>query len=206
MYKGTKDLIKDHFFDDVSEMDNIGISLEVRRRILRIRAIYEYHIAFPSKKNAQLIKELEGRFHIKKTQAYQDLAIIRELIGNFNHISKDYERWKINEQLDEAYTLAKSRRDPKVMVMASRERIKNNATNVEDTIEIPYDEIIPQPFIPTDNPEVLGLKRIPNIQKRIADMKKQFSAELVQDIKPDMADVKRDVIMDTPTKLEQLDE
>jgi len=47
--------------------------------------------------------------------------------------------------------------------------------------ELSYD-IAPQPFKATDNPEVIGIKRMPNIRERIKAMKEKYWSEDVQDV------------------------
>lgn len=56
---------------------------------------------------------------------------------------------------------------------------KINRVDVEDEQELPYDDIVPQPFCPTMDPEItLGLKPIPNLYERI----KKLTAELARDV------------------------
>lgn len=203
MYQSTQTVIKDHLFSDIDVIDRAGIALPVRDRILRIRSMYEYHCAFPSKSSSELVTVMMGRYHIKKTQAYMDLKLIREFIGQFNHTTKDFERWKINEELDTAYRMAKTKGDVKAIAAIAREQRMNNNTDKEDGIEIPYEEIVPQQFIPTVNPEILGIKAIPNFQAKKNALIKQFSSEIISEVKPDLADIDEDIINRTPIKLEE---
>ena len=47
---------------------------------------------------------------------------------------------------------------------------KFNNVNVENEQSVPYDLIVVQPFTATQDPSVLGIKPIPNIDKKISDL------------------------------------
>ena len=44
---------------------------------------------------------------------------------------------------------------------------------------MPYDKIVPQPFTATDDPRVLGIEPIPNIQAKISAMIQKYRAETI---------------------------
>ena len=61
---------------------------------------------------------------------------------------------------------------------------------------MPYDLIVVQPFTATDDPSVLGIKPIPNIQERIDALLKKYQAENIdiEDIEFEEADLEEDVL------------
>lgn len=63
--------------------------------------------------------------------------------------------------------------------------------NVEDEQSVPYDMIVVQPFTATDDPSVLGIKPIPNIEKKIAALIDKYRAESmdIDDIEFEDADI-----------------
>ena len=63
----------------------------------------------------------------------------------------------------ETYAMAKKRKDTKTMERAATSYAKFNNVNVEDEQSVPYDMIVVQPFTATQDPSVLGIKPIPNI-------------------------------------------
>ena len=60
--------------------------------------------------------------------------------------------------------------DTKTMERAAASYAKYNRVDLEDEQTLPYELIVVQPFTATDDPTVLGIKPIPNIQQKISDM------------------------------------
>ncbi|MDD6943040.1 MAG: hypothetical protein SOV24_07115 [Muribaculaceae bacterium] len=64
------------------------------------------------------------------------------------------------------------------MERAAASYAKYNRVDLEDEQTLPYELIVVQPFTATDDPTVLGIKPIPNIQPRqISDMIAKYRAE-----------------------------
>jgi hypothetical protein len=63
--------------------------------------------------------------------------------------------------------------------------------NVEDELSVPYDLIVVQPFTATNDPTYLGIKPIPNIDKKITDLIEKYRAESmdIDDIEFEDADI-----------------
>lgn len=66
--------------------------------------------------------------------------------------------------------MAKKRKDTKTMDKAASSYAKYNRVDLEDEQVVPYEDIVVHPFTPTDDPRVLGINPIPNLQKKIRDM------------------------------------
>ena len=77
----------------------------------------------------------------------------------------------------ETYQMAKKRKDTKTMEKAASSYAKYNRVDLEDEQAVPYDLIVVQPFTATDDPTVLGIKPIPNINERIHALLKKYQAE-----------------------------
>ena len=56
---------------------------------------------------------------------------------------------------------------------------KFNRVDLEDEQTVPYEMIVVQPFTATDDPTVLGIKPIPNLQQKIDQMIKHYGAETI---------------------------
>lgn len=59
---------------------------------------------------------------------------------------------------------------------------------------MPYDRIVVQPFTATDDPTVLGIKPIPNINEKIKEMLDKYRKETIdiEDIEFEEADLEED--------------
>jgi len=110
------------------------------------------------------------------------------LLGSINRQSKDWHRFKFNNQIQKAYDRADLKDDPDSMVKAMATYAKFNQLDKEDVERIPWDEIIPQLFEPTEDPTVLGIKPIPNIREKIASMKKKYMND-IEDVTYDEIDI-----------------
>jgi len=133
---------------------------------------------FPSKKDREIIQHLQNQFGIERSAAYEDLRLIKDLLGSINRQSKDWHRFKFNNMIQKAYEMAELKNDPDSMVKASNTYGKYNQLDKEDAERIPWEEIIPQLYEPTDDPTVLGIKRVPNIREKIAAMKNKYMGDI----------------------------
>ena len=147
------------------------------KRVLRLRAMYNWFISNPESKDKEFVDECLSRYGVSKTLAYDDLRIIKSVLPHITQASRDYHRWKYNEMILETYQMAKKRKDTKTMERAATSYAKFNNVNVEDEQSVPYDLIVVQPFTATQDPSVLGIKPIPNIEKKISDLIAKYRAE-----------------------------
>ena len=160
-------------------------------RLLRIRALYNWLISNPESKDKEFVDEAISRYNISKVLAYDDLKILKSLLPHITQASRDYHRWKYNEIILETYAMAKKRKDTKTMERAATSYAKFNNVNVEDEQSVPYDMIVVQPFTATQDPSVLGIKPIPDIEHKIKTLIDKDRAESIDidDIESEEADI-----------------
>ena len=189
-FPAVQDVISTDFFTAEDELRKLFPAASVER-VLRLRELYNWVISNPDCKDKEFVDVAIGRFGISKTLAYDDLKIIKSVLPNITQASRDYHRWKYNEMILETYQMAQKRKDTKTMERAATSYAKFNNVNVEDEQSVPYDMIVVQPFTATDDPTVLGIKPIPNIEKVISDMIEKYRAESldIDDIEYEDADI-----------------
>ena len=189
-FPAVQDVITTDFFTAEDELRKQHPAASVER-VLRLRELYNWVISNPDCKDKEFVDVAIGRFGISKTLAYDDLKIIKSVLPNITQASRDYHRWKYNEMILETYQMAKKRKDTKTMERAATSYAKFNNVNVEDEQSVPYDMIVVQPFTATDDPSVLGIKPIPNIDKKIAALIDKYRAESmdIDDIEFEDADI-----------------
>ena len=189
-FPAVQDVVTTDFFTAEDELRKELPAASVER-VLRLRELYNWVISNPDCKDKEFVDVAIGRFGICKTLAYDDLKIIKSVLPNITQASRDYHRWKYNEMILETYQMAKKRKDTKTMERAATSYAKFNNVNVEDEQSVPYDMIVVQPFTATDDPTVLGIKPIPNIEKVISDMIEKYRAESldIDDIEYEDADI-----------------
>jgi len=174
--RDTYDICVQHLYDDVDKLSHLP--QQQRDKLLRIRSGYTIMNEFPSKKDREIIQHLQNQFGIERSAAYEDLRLIKDLLGSINRQSKDWHRFKFNNMIQKAYEMAELKNDPDSMVKASNTYGKYNQLDKEDAERIPWEEIIPQLYEPTDDPTVLGIKRVPNIREKIAAMKNKYMGDI----------------------------
>ena len=166
-------------------------------RILRVRDMYLWSTANPEAKDRQFIETDVGRYGISRVTAYADLAVVQTLLPTIGTATRDYHRWRYNEMIIETYQMAKKRKDTKTMERAASSYAKYNRIDVEDETAVPYDVIVVQPFTATNDPTVLGIKPIPNIQEKIQAMLKKYRAESmdIEDVEFEEADLELNTLL-----------
>ena len=177
-FPSVTDIVTTDFFTPEDELrkDLPAASVE---RVLRLRALYNWVISNPDCKDKEFVDEAISRYCISKTLAYDDLKIIKSVLPHITQASRDYHRWKYNEMILETYQMAKKRKDTKTMERAATSYAKFNNVNVEDEQSVPYDMIVVQPFTATDDPSVLGIRPIPNIDQKIKALLDKYRAESI---------------------------
>lgn len=162
-------------------------------KLMRVREEYQWLLANPDAKDRQFVEEFIGRTKCSEACIYSDLAIIKQLLPALSSSSRDYHRWKANQMLMETYQMAKKRKDTKTMERAASSYAKYNRVDLEDEQVMPYDEIVVQPFTPTSDPSVLGIKPIPDIDKKIKSMIEKYRRESIdiEDVEAEDADLEQ---------------
>ena len=171
---------------------------ETVQRLLRVREEYTWFMANPDAKDRVFIGEVRSRFGIGITQAYADLSLVKALLPTLSAASRDFHRYRFNEMILETYQMAKARKDTKTMEKAASSYAKFNRVDLEDEQTVPYEMIVVQPFTATDDPTVLGIKPIPNLQQKIDQMIKHYGAETIdiEDIEYEEPDLEEEMWTD----------
>ena len=148
-------------------------------KVLRVREMYNWFIANPDGTDREFVNELVQRHDVSKVTAYSDLAVVKAMLPLLAAASRDFHRWRFNEMIMNTYKMAQKRKDTKTMERAAASYVKYNRVDLEDEQVMPYEMIVVQPFTATSDPSVLGIKPIPNIQRKISDMIKKYRAETI---------------------------
>lgn len=151
----------------------------IAERLLRLRDMYAWCVANPDAKDRRFVETDIDRYAVSRSAAYSDLAIVKTLLPALATASRDFHRWRYNEMILETYAMAKKRKDTRTMEKSASSYAKYNRIDLEDEQAVPYDLIVVQPFVATSDPSVLGIKPIPNIQKKIDDMIAKYRRETI---------------------------
>lgn len=135
-----------------------------------------------------------AQFGCEKSAAYADLSIVRQLLPQISSGSRDFHRWRYNEMILDAYNRAKAKNDYRTMERVASSYAKFNRIDLEDEQRLPYDLVAVQPFTATDDPTVLGIKPIPNLQEKIDAMIAKYKKETIdiEDVSFEDVDLEED--------------
>ena len=178
----TIDVCEKYLFADINEMTADGIPELIQQRLIRLRDMYNYWLQFPRKKDLEIVAELERRYQVGKSTAYEDIRIIKRLLGDLAKTTKDYHRYKFCQMIDETFDMAKRIKDARAMGSAANYYGKYTQLDKEDILDKGSDKIVVQPFEPTDDPPVLGIKPIPNIREKIKTKIQQYWSDDIEDV------------------------
>lgn len=182
------DIAQRHLFDDRDKMLAQGIPVPTIEHVIRLRDVYNFWLTFPSKKDREIRQELMKRGGISMSQAYEDIRIIKSLLGEFQRTTKDYHRYRFLEMIRSAYDKAAEKGDARSMAAAAAQYAKYTQLDKDDDRDKGYDRIVPQKFTFTDDPEVIGIKRLPDHREKIRKTKEQYWSEDITDIDFEIVD------------------
>ena len=145
--------------------------------VIRLRALYTYWCRFSSKGVRDIVEFDMLQMKVGESQAYDDVTILKNIMGNLQESSKKFWRWRINQMLEEDRLAAKRAGDHRAVASIEKNFIKNNMTDKEDTPDMAYDKIVPVELVPTDDPTVIGIKKIPDLRGKIRKMLRKYEAD-----------------------------
>lgn len=175
--------IRDNLFATPAEMEDNGLKEYERSRILQIRDMYNYWISYPTIREKEILNEMQNRFNIDRNIAYKYMAVLRVLLGDLGKTNKDYIRFQFNERIMDAYDMARRDHNADAMIKALDKLAKYNQLDKSDVLENHWESIMPQQFIMTDDPTVIGFKPIPNIREKIKAKIDQYWNEQIEDVR-----------------------
>ena len=176
---------------DDAELRQLRVAEGVLLRLLRIRGMYAYWLQFPSKVDNDLVQYDMAMFKESRSLAYEDLHLVKVLLGNLQQTTKEFMRWKINKSLEQDIAAARRAGDFRSVAALSKVLVANNRTDKDDEPDLEFDKIVPQNFEPTDDPTVLGIERIPDLRGKIRALYKRYSNTMIQDA--DFEEIKEEI-------------
>lgn len=159
---------------DIEELREEKLPEAFINRLVRLRALYTYWIQFPSKNTADLVQYDEQMFKTRKTQAYEDIQLVKAIIGDLQQSTKEFWRWRINTMIMEDHKAARRAGQWRAAATMQKNLILNNKTDKDDPIDLQLEQIIPQNFEMSDNISIV----IPDAKKisrrKIEDMLRKY--------------------------------
>lgn len=163
---------------DENQLIEEGTPPHIIERVIRLRSLYTYWCRFSSKAPREVVEWDMLMNHVQESQAYDDVHCLKVIIGNLQESSKKFWRWRINQMLEEDRKKAAHAGDWRSVAAIDKNFIKNNLTDKEDTPEMAFDKIVPLQLEPTDDPSVIGIKKVPDLRSKMRKMIKRFDVDV----------------------------
>ena len=81
------DTAQTYLFEDEDKMVAAGLPLPTIKHVIRLRDAYNFWLSHPSKLDRDVVERLMAYGNIAKSQAYEDLKIVKALLGAFQKVS-----------------------------------------------------------------------------------------------------------------------
>lgn len=188
------DIAHEYLFADSDKMEAAGVPAASIRHIIRLRDIYTYWLNFPSKRDRDIVAELRSRYGIGDTVAREDLRLIKNLLGEFQKVSKDYMRYRVTQMLNRAYEKADQANNTRDMVAAAKALKEVHQLDKDDPRADILDKVVPIVLDFTDDPTVIGIARMPDFRARIKKVKEHYWLEQTEDVDFEEIDARLDDI------------
>lgn len=153
----------------------------VIERLHRLRGLYAYWLQFPDKFDRDIMQQDMALFGVGRAQAYDDLHLVQIILGNMQAATRNFMRWKINQDLEQDLKAARRAGDHRAVASIEKVRVLNNRTDKEDEPDANYDRIPLFGVVMTSNPKVLKIEGYDNeaaLRKDIEKYNRKFSREI----------------------------
>jgi hypothetical protein len=163
------------------ELRDQHVSPAVIQRLHRLRGLYAYWLQFPDKFERDILQQDISLFGVGRAQAYDDVRLVQILLGNMQQATRNFMRWKINQDLEADLRTARRQGDYRSVASLEKVRVMNNRTDKEDEPETNYDRIPLFGVVFTSNPSALNIPGYDNeasLRKDIIAMNKRYSREI----------------------------
>ena len=167
----SKDLFTDH-----SELVSL-YPPDLVDKILRVREMYLSFLKAPASTDSELVRFCVSRFKVSRPTAYSDLAVVKALLPSLGEVARAFHRWRSIEMLLETYRIAKGKMDVRTMERISATYARVTRADQPEETSIDLSLVNPVPWMPTDDPSVLGLPKLENRAERVAALLKEFASK-----------------------------
>lgn len=159
---------------DSSELRSMMVPEDTIMRVERLRELCSFWREYPSTSTKELVQRCMQLFNVGKSQAYDDIQILKRLIGDLEATTKEFARWRVNQMIEQDRQAARRAGDWRAVASMQKNYIKNNLTDHPDTPDMAFEKIVPLQLEPTDDPSVLGIKVPKNLRARRDKLIKQL--------------------------------
>ena len=170
--------VETHLFSSLEELEAARISEAQRGRLMRLREAYFFWRDHPRSSEREVVQLLQTRFGLGHTAAYDDLHLLRRVVGKMTLAPQDYHRWVFLSRFEEAWELAKEKEDARALGSLLSAYGKYNRLDAAPDGASPYADIVP-PFLDiTADASVAGFTPVKNAREVAARLARQYARDI----------------------------
>lgn len=164
------------------DIESANLPAAFIQRLQRLKGVYDYWLQFPNKRTGDIVEFEAQMFGLGRTQAYQDIRLVRLLLGENETSTKAFWRWRINNLIMDNLKEARRAGDFKSVASLIKNLILNNKTDKEDPLELDFDKIVPQQFELSDDIGIVTPGAIKTSRRKIEDLLRKYGHKPSMDV------------------------
>ena len=172
--------VEQYLFSSVEELQKAKIPQPQRDRLFRLREMYFFWREHPRMAERDVVAEIRRRYKLGLSSAYEDVRLIKMVVGKMTQTPIEYHRWQFLAKFDQTWEMAVLKQDTRTMERLLNTYGKYTRLGEDEKENIPYSDIIP-PFLEiTTDATVAGFKPLPNAREIAAKLEKRYIQEIEQ--------------------------
>lgn len=146
----------------------------------RLKEVYTHWLDHPLLTDTMIRDYLIVNYGVGRSMAYNDIALIKAVFGNVTRADKEFQRVRANKLLEmaTAAAVAGDHKKAKSLTKIAETLAKVNRLNDAEGEEFPWEEIVPKDESFSVDPEVIGIKKVKNIEVVAEKLLKKWTKEI----------------------------
>lgn len=171
-------------FQTALEKPNTHLSPADQQRLDRLKNVYTHWLDHPLMTDTMIRDYMMATFGIGRAMAYNDIALLKAAFGNVSRADKEFQRVRANRLLEmaAAAAMAGDERKAKSLTKIAEAIVKANQLDEPEGEDFPWDEIVPKDESFSVDPEVIGIKKVPDIENKARLLLKKWTQEIDGDV------------------------
>lgn len=180
-------------FSTQEEMDAAKLSPFHQKRLLRLRSTYSYWLANPRLPERDVAQFIQRTHKVGQSAAYNDLRLLKVLLGSLNSATTDFYRWQFLQRCEEGFRMARANQDASAYARVLAAYLKGTQLDKEKAQTIDYSLIVPPNMEFTGDPREAGLPYDPNAKAEAQKYLARWRKEMTETPEVEFVDLKKDI-------------
>ncbi len=172
--------IQEFLFASEQEMNEAHLPEREQVRLLRLRQTYTYWLGNPRLDERAMATWMKQTFQIGTSAAYNDLRVLKVLLGSLNTATTEYYRWVFLQRCEEGFQMARLKRDPAAYARVLTAFLKGTQLDKDKAQTIDWNLIVPDALEFTGDPAEAGITVDPDARAKAQKMYASWRKSLLE--------------------------